>query len=449
MQQLSVSELIAQLNRLVAREFPERIRVSGEVVGLSRPGSGHIYFTLMEADAKIRCVYFRGNILKSAFIPKDGDKVEVDGEARVYPQDGSFQIIVRQIRYNAEGEYWKAFALLCKKLEGEGLFDASRKKEIRKYPERIALLTAENGAAITDFLVTAKAKRLFFNIDIYPIPVQGAENAPLIAKAIAKVSSQAVRYDALVLTRGGGALEDLSVFNDERVVRALAASNVPTVSAIGHERDITICDFAADIRVATPTAAAELLTKEYAAAIVLLEKYYMDFTKSLIKRVEIANITFDNFVAKLYSGAVAKRAERYCFLLEASYRRITTGLREFIVEKDKEFSLLSGRLIAIAPNNRLPVMKAAVDALQSRLINAAHLRFKELSFALASFEERLRLADPDRLLAAGYSMIYKDGVVISSVSDLNSGDAISVRVLDGAADARIESIHNNILGERR
>jgi exodeoxyribonuclease VII large subunit len=439
MRQFSVSELFSLLNRLVSNELPDRICVTGEAVGVSSPRNGHIYFTLMDSAAKIRCVYFKGSILRGAFIPKDGDKVEVVGEARVYPPDGSFQIIVRQIKYNSEGDYWKAFAELREKLEKEGLFDSSRKRLIEKYPKRVALLTAENGAAVKDFLVTAQAKSLFFSVYIYPIPVQGAANAPIIAEKIAQAGSGG--YDALVLTRGGGALEDLAVFNDERVVRALAASKVPTISAIGHEHDITICDYAADQRVATPTAAAEFLTREYLAAGVLVEKYFKDITKSLKKRLEIAIITVDRHSALLYSGGIIKRLENCGFSLDNTYQRMTSRLREFIIKNDNRLSLQSARLAVNTPDRRLSAIKASLSTLCARLKSAAFARQNEFNFVLKSFEERLRLTDPERLLAAGYSIVYKEGKVIDSIAAVSAGDAVTVRLKDGELGAVVETKH--------
>ncbi|MDR2105670.1 MAG: exodeoxyribonuclease VII large subunit, partial [Deferribacteraceae bacterium] len=411
--------------------------------GFSRAASGHIYFTLKDADAKIKCVYFSWNILRRAFIPTDGDKVEVVGQAKVYAQEGLFQIVVKQVRYDAVGEYWKAFDLLRRKLEAEGLFDAARKRQLVKYPKKIALLTAENGAAVTDFLVTAKAKGLFFSIDIYPIPVQGASNAPIIAQTITRASSGG--YDLLVLTRGGGALEDLAVFNDERVLRALAASKAPTLSAIGHERDITLADYVCDLRAATPTAAAELLIKEYILALPILEKYQRDFTKSLRNRLEIANMNIDDYSRRLYTGGVKERLKHNNLLLDKFARLITARLTEFVYKKDRELLQLSGRFAAVNPDKKLHLMKTELSALHTSLLSAAERRLKEFGYILLSFEERLRLTDPNRLLAAGYSVIYKDGAVVVRAAALKAGDNITIKVQDGAADALVERVRGGEL----
>jgi exodeoxyribonuclease VII large subunit len=450
MRQFSVTELLRRLSGLVKSAFPEKIRVTGEVTGIATV-AGNTYFSLMDTDTpapvkpKIKCVYFRSDILKGAFIPKNGDKVEAEGEADLYPGEGTFQIKVKRIEYNTEGEYWKAFELLCKNLEKEGLFDTSRKKKPQSYPKRIALLTSEKGAAINDFLVTVKAKGLFFDIDVFPIPVQGRENAPAIASAIAKAGEAAHRYDILVLTRGGGALEDLAVFNDERVVRALAASKVVTLSAIGHERDSTVSDFVADIRAATPTAAAEFLIREYAAAMPLTEKFYKSIINSLKNRRKFAIINLDKYDALIRSGgAMNKRLDNYRVFIDGAAQKISSRLREFVIKYDRELSLLSGRLMASSPGKRLPLLNASVDALNTRLINTARLRYGELSSALGGFEERLRLTDPERLLSVGYSILYKNGAVISQTGDLAIGDEVSVRLKDGMIDAVVER-KNNVL----
>ncbi len=281
MQEYSVAELSKKLTAVFKESFPEMIAVTGEVSGFTRQNSGHIYFSLKENDVTLSATYFKFYQNASSFIPKNGDKVKVIGELKTYDKYSQYQINVRRITYDSEGLLWKQFEETKKKLAAEGLFSEERKREIPKYPHRVAVLTSTTGAVIKDFIVTTNNEKGKYNIEVWNIPVQNVENAPIIAKTIEKAGRLADRYDVLVVMRGGGSMEDLSVFNQEVIARAVFNSKVPVISAVGHEADYTIIDFVADKRAATPTAAAIFLSSYYKAAVDSVSKYYSSIVKHM------------------------------------------------------------------------------------------------------------------------------------------------------------------------
>ena len=274
MQEFSVAELSKILTALFKEAFPEMIAVTGEVGDLSRQNaSGHIYFNLKDGDYNISATYFKFYQNSASFIPKNGDKVKVIGELKTYDKQSKYQINVRKIEYDSEGLLWKQYEETKKKLELEGLFREERKRPIPQYPYRVAVLTSVTGAVIRDFIVTTNNEKGKCLIEVWNIPVQNIENAALIAKTIEKAGKYTERYDVIVVMRGGGSMEDLSVFNQEVIARAVVNSKVPVVSAVGHETDYTIIDFAADKRAATPTAAAIMLSSYYKAAVNDVDKF--------------------------------------------------------------------------------------------------------------------------------------------------------------------------------
>ncbi|MCA1777998.1 MAG: exodeoxyribonuclease VII large subunit [Xanthomonadaceae bacterium] len=240
--------------------FP-RLWISGEISNFARPASGHWYFTLKDSRAQIRCALFRGNRANAGIEPANGDQVLVRGRLSLFEPRGEYQLIADAVLPAGSGALQQAFEALKKKLETEGLFDAQSKKVLPRYPTRIAVITSPTGAAIRDILTTLERRWPAALVDLYATPVQGEQAVPGLLRAFRQVAGDA-RADVIVLARGGGSLEDLWAFNDERLARAIYASKIPVVSGVGHETDFTIADFAADLRAATPTAAAEAATPD-------------------------------------------------------------------------------------------------------------------------------------------------------------------------------------------
>ena len=253
---LSVSELNRLARELLERTFP-LFWVSGEVSNFTRAASGHWYFSLKDNTAQVKCVMFKGRNAYVDFMPREGDKIEARCTVTLYETRGDFQLTVEFVQKAGLGALFEAFEQLKIKLEHEGLFDAAFKKAIPAYPKTIGIVTSPDAAALRDVLTTLKRRNSQINVIIYPTPVQGKGAAALIAKAIHTANKRA-ECDTLIICRGGGSMEDLWQFNEEIVARAIDDSAIPTISGVGHETDFTICDFVADMRAATPTAAAEL-----------------------------------------------------------------------------------------------------------------------------------------------------------------------------------------------
>lgn len=260
----SVTDLTRYLRQLLENdEQLQDIWVLGEVSNFSRPSSGHIYFTLKDETSSLRCVMWRTAVIRQAFIPRDGDAVEVHGSLGIYEVSGTYQLYADLIRPTGEGILYQEFLRLKARLEAEGLFDTARKRPIPRWPQRIGIVTSPTGAALRDMLNTIRRRYPLVEVTLAPTPVQG-EEAPAGIKAALKALNRLVEPDVILLARGGGSIEDLWAFNDEGVARAIVASRAPVISGVGHETDFTIADFAADLRAPTPTAAAELATPHQA-----------------------------------------------------------------------------------------------------------------------------------------------------------------------------------------
>ncbi len=300
MKEYSVSEISKIIANMFKLSFSEPIVVTGEVSDMSnKNSSGHIYFSLKEGDSSLSATFFSFNVKNNPFIPKNGDKVKVYGELKIYDRQSRYQINVRKIEYDSEGLLWKQFEETKKKLMAEGLFDQSRKREIPQYPYRVAVLTSYTGSVIRDFLVTTKNESGRYLIDLWNIPVQNIEMADKIAQTIEKAGNHTEHYDVIVVMRGGGSMEDLSVFNQEVIARAVASSKIPVISAVGHETDYTIIDFVADYRAATPTAAASFLSSHYKSAIPAVDNLHNKLITSIYNVMGHYSQDIDTFVLKL------------------------------------------------------------------------------------------------------------------------------------------------------
>ena len=256
---LSICQLNGAIRNTLQSEF-RSVWVAGEVVDLSRPGSGHLYFSLKDSSGSIRGVMWRSNVVRLSFDVEDGQQVICCGDVDVYPPRGTYQLIVRRMQLQGEGELQAKLRKLREQLEAEGLFDVNRKRPLPKFPKRIAVVTSPSGAAVHDFLEVVRRRWADVEITLVPTRVQGLDVGPEISRAIRQAAS--VEPDVVLITRGGGSLEDLWGFNDERVVRAIYNSEVPVVCAVGHEIDVTLSDLVADRRALTPTEAGELMVPD-------------------------------------------------------------------------------------------------------------------------------------------------------------------------------------------
>ncbi|MES2960342.1 MAG: exodeoxyribonuclease VII large subunit [Pseudomonadota bacterium] len=392
--------------------------VRGELSGFSRAASGHCYFTLKDADgapAALRCAMFRRAAGLLDFSPRDGQHVEVRGRLAVYEPRGELQFVAESMCTLGAGSLYEQFLVRKARLEAEGLFDPQRKRGLARHPRRIGVISSLGAAALHDVLVALARRAPQIPVIVYPSLVQGVE-APAALVAALGVAGRRGEVDTLILTRGGGSLEDLWAFNDEAVVRAVAASPIPVVCGVGHETDVSLADFAADLRAPTPTAAAELA----APAAVELMSALQALGRSLVRGVE---------------GVVQRRAQQLDRLLP---RLGQPAAR--IAQQSRRLDHLAGRLAAAAVQTG-HARNTGLLATGGRLVQAARQRLAIPLQRLATLEARLHALDPQRVVERGYSMVQNaDGALITDPRQLATGQALTLAMARGVAEVRLDRI---------
>lgn len=382
---LSVSRLTGALRSVVEGRFSD-LWVEGEVSNFKRHSSGHCYFTLKDEDAQIRVVMFRGNARHVSIQPKDGMLVHVYGSASVYEARGDLQIIARGMKLAGEGALQKAFEVLKKRLAAEGLFDGEHKRPIPQYPQRLGIITSGTGAALHDILSVLERRFPCVSVIVCPVQVQGMGAADAVAGAIEAFNRQEEAVDVLIVGRGGGSLEDLWAFNEEVVARAIFASRVPVISAVGHETDFSIADFVADRRAATPSMAAELAVPDRRELITALRGRTDRLTSSLGRRVE-----------------QYRRHIRH-MLATHEFRRPTYRLRQYTQH---------------------------VDGLVEQLRRCSRRGLETRRVRVQALRGRLELLSPERPLERGYVLVERDQRVVRRAADVLRGDRLHLRFVDG------------------
>ena len=386
---LTVSELNRLAREVLEHAFP-LFWVLGEVSNFTRAASGHWYFSLKDNTAQVKCVMFKGRNAYVEFMPREGDKIEARCTVTLYEARGDFQLTVEFVQKAGLGALFEAFEQLKIKLEHEGLFDATFKKPIPKYPKTIGIVTSPDAAALRDVLTTLKRRNPNINVIIYPTPVQGKGAAALIAKAIHTANKRA-ECDTLIICRGGGSMEDLWQFNEEIVARAIDDSTIPTISGVGHETDFTICDFVADMRAATPTAAAELACID---------------TASLRNKL----ISLQNHLNK----------------------QITFTLNQYAQKLD----FLARRLIS--PTQQLAVKNNQINQLKHRMDIALQRHFQIHNQHLLMLKNSLAQLNPKNVLSRGYAMVQNSsGQIVKNSQQLNIGESVKITLHIGEARAKV------------
>lgn len=415
---LTVSQLNAYIKSLVDRDdFLGSVAVRGELSNYKIYPSGHHYFTLKDADSSLKCVMFRSAAGKLRFRPESGMGVTAWGRISVYPRDGAYQLYCEALMPEGFGDLQMAYEQLKANLEKEGLFDRSHKKPIPRYPERIAVITSSAGAAVHDIIRVLRRRWPMGKIMLLPVRVQGVEAPGEIAAALRYASEHKVA-DVLITGRGGGSIEDLWAFNDERVARAIYDCEIPVISAVGHEPDVTIADFVADLRAATPSNAAELAAPD---------------VTELMQAIDSAMRRLENSMAKRISGS--REA------LEAlSSRRVLQSATGFIEQRRSQVETLRVRLEAAS--GFASKSRSQLDNLVSRLdsaLNAAMTRKKNEYLRAAA---KLDALSPLKVLSRGYAIAMdEDGRAVKDSSGVRAGDKLTVRLASGALGCRVEDVY--------
>lgn len=381
-------------NKIDGDEMLNNVLVKGEISNFKNHYTGHMYFTLKDENSLIKCVMFKSYTTHLSFMPKDGMKVMVLGSVAVFERDGIYQIYAKAMKEDGLGSLYTAYEELKKKLEQEGLFAESHKKKIPFMPKTIGVLTSNTGAVIRDIINVSTRRNPGVHIRLYPVPVQGPGAAEKIAEGI-KFMNENKLADVLIIGRGGGSLEDLWPFNEEIVARAIYDSELPIISAVGHETDFTIADFVADLRAPTPSAAAELAVANIEDVRETLKLYNNRYKVALKKKTELMRLSYEKCMARpAYKNPTQKINEQYM----------------------------------------------VIDMKVKTLQNSMMLKLKEAKTSFVKETAKLDSLSPLKTLTRGYSIVTKQesGKVIKSVDDLNSGEKVNLRLSDGQKTATID-----------
>ena len=432
---ITVSLLNRAVAGLLARSF-RLVRVSGEIANFTRAGSGHWYFSLKDDRAQVRCAMFRGRNQLAEFAPRDGDQVEVLAQVGLYEPRGEYQLTVEALKRSGLGRLYERFLQLRSRLQAEGLFDAERKRPLPPFPRTIGIVTSLQAAALRDVLTTLARRSPQVAVIVYPVPVQGEGAGGRIAQMLETVSRRA-EADVVLLVRGGGSIEDLWSFNEEAVARAIRACAVPVIVGVGHESDVTIADFAADLRAPTPTAAAEMAAPDRALLLVGLGERTARLGRFMRGRLQQVQQRLDYSQRALVSPRAplqAPAARAHALALRAAH-----ALSGCLGDWRRAAEGLAARAQRAAPrtesgNHQLQRRGSALSAATRHLLHERQRRLQTLA-------ARLHSLDPHAVLARGYALAADaDGRLVTDAARLAAGDLLQLRFARGRASASVLNV---------
>jgi exodeoxyribonuclease VII large subunit len=442
---LTVAELTANVRRVIEKEIGQ-VWVTGEVTNLRTQSSGHIYFTIKDANAQLQCVLFRAEAVAHRDLLQDGQRLLLQGDVTVYETRGQYQLIVRAIELQGIGALQVAFERLKQKLQGQGLFAQERKRPIPKYPQHIGLVTSESGAAIRDVLHVIERRQPSLRITLAACRVQGGGAAEEIACAIRLLNGWSEklplseRLDLLLITRGGGSLEDLWAFNEEVVARAVFESTIPVISAIGHEIDFTISDFVADLRAATPSAAAELITEGAHTSRVFLRDTAAYIREVMARRLRSEREDLQQLESRLARVHPRQRLREEMQHLDELHTALQRCARQKYRDCNTQTLHLRQRLARVKPSIVIKQLRQTARQLARRFGDAARQRWKDHLGQLKALEGRLQLLSPEGVLNRGYSITTDaaTGKILRSAKGAKSGQKIRTRLKNGSIGSIVE-----------
>jgi len=439
---LTVSQLTRKIRNLIEYRVGE-VWVEGEISNLRKQASGHQYFTLKDQGSQLSCVLFRGNVAKLNVDLEDGQEIQLFGDVTVYEPRGNYQLIVRQAQLKGLGALQAKFEALKDKLNVEGLFDPERKQPILTFPNTICIITSPSGAAIRDILSVLKRRAPWVKIILYPVLVQGNSAANEIAEAIHNIENWTqegkISIDTVLLTRGGGSLEDLWPFNEEKTARAISSLSLPLVSAIGHEIDYTISDFTADMRAPTPSAAAELIAPDSQE----IRNQLHSINKSLSYRITDTLDRWKERLDYLGTNTLINEPQRKLADLDQSIDLKTDSLKSALVnslrEKKDSMNALGNRISMCHPAKQLETVLGQFKILDNRLQNATQSLINRSNERCEKAAVAIKALGPDSVLDRGFSLTQdKDGTLITSIKNVNSGDKLETWVSDGIINTTVD-----------
>jgi len=433
----SVSELNKTIRGLLESQFP-LLWIEGEISNLAQPASGHIYFTLKDAKAQVRCAMFKGRKQLLRFKPENGQQILIRAKVGLYEARGEFQIIAEHMEEAGDGKLRREFEELKTRLADEGLFDEALKLPIPELPKCIAVITSGTGAAIRDVLSVLKRRFPSIPVQIYPVAVQGEKAAPEISRALYR-AAKSKTCDVILLVRGGGSLEDLWAFNEEQVARAIVLCDVPVISGVGHEVDVTIADFTADHRAATPSAAAELVSPSQQTYV----HKFQGFQRQLVRQMQ-ANLSRlneqsqwlqDRLKMQHPSSQLMQQSQQLDDLssdLQAAFQAVINEIKHKLKYTIQD--LLNNR-----PDQFIDYQKAQLEDLNSRLVYLSQLNIENRQQQLANLSRTMQAVSPLNTLSRGYSITRDaNGETVSNARQLRKGDLISSEFKQGKVTSRVE-----------
>ena len=440
---LSVSSLNQMAKSLLEGHFSQ-VAVEGEISNFANPASGHWYFTLKDQKSQVRCAMFAGRNRLVRFSPKNGDQLIVRGQLSIYPNRGDYQLIVSQIEEAGDGALRRAFEQLKQRLQAEGLFDQRHKKEILEGYHHVGLITSATGAAVRDMVSVFGRRFPATRLTVFPVAVQGPEAPGEISSALALANTltDTLGLQAMIVGRGGGSLEDLQAFNEESVARAIFASELPVVSAVGHEIDFTIADLVADLRAPTPSAAAELLSPDQLDSIEQLQ--------GLLQR--FSNLAGQSLTwRKERLGWMARRLRRpdrrlqdHAQTLDRLELQLKRVLRNRLQQAAALLALQQRALIAVSPAQKLSQQRTQLTALSQRLAHSGRRHLDQGREQLASLSRNLNAVSPLAVLDRGFSIsLTESSQVVRQTTDVAPGQTLVTRLADGTVHSSVTETHPN------
>lgn len=420
--------------------------IRGEISNFKRHSSGHMYLTLKDSESRLKAVMFKSANRSLAFLPEDGMKVIARGYISIFERDGQYQLYIEEMQPDGMGALYLAFQQLKERLEREGLFAAERKRPLPLFPRTIGVITSPTGAAVRDIITTLRRRYPLVNILLCPVTVQGDGSASAIVEAIEKMNADR-EVDLLIVGRGGGSLEELWAFNEESVARAIAASSLPVISAVGHETDVTIADFVADVRAATPTAAAELAVPhagELMRHIYQLEERLGNALRSELREAKqrLARSEHSRFFTR------PKQAlEQWRQTVDALENELTLRMQHILSLRSQRWLSLTGRLRALSPSVRLSDGKRQWQYAGERLEKAARRHWEKTNLRFERLLDQMNAYNPLMVMKRGFALVYKQEgkkqKLVRHLHEIQLGDMVQVRLQDGRMDCQVWGLEDS------
>ncbi|MBF8161658.1 exodeoxyribonuclease VII large subunit [Pseudomonas mendocina] len=434
---LSVSQLNNRA-RLLLEDVFSGIWVEGEISNLARPASGHVYFTLKDSQAQVRCALFRQNAARVRQALRDGLAVKVRGKVSLFEGRGDYQLILDAVEPAGDGALRLAFEALKEKLGAEGLFSTERKIALPAHPRRIGIVTSPTGAVIRDIISVFRRRAPQVELNLIPTAVQGREATAQIVRALQR--ADAMGFDALILARGGGSLEDLWCFNEESVARAVAACVTPIVSAVGHETDVSIADFVADARAPTPSAAAELLAPDSSELVQRLHNLQRRLVLHMQGRLARERLRLEGVSRRLRHPG--ERLRQQAQRLDDLDMRLRRAFAQRLANQYERLARLDARLAAQHPGRNLALLRQRLDGLAARLPRAMQGQLRSQRQQLGALAAQLQIVSPLATLGRGYSILLDErGQAVRSAAQTQPGQRLRARLSEGELDVRVEDNH--------